>query len=72
MTITVFISNKIIIAVDNRARGVETVCLNPSLDRGAPVPVGTPSGPRCPPGFPRGPPANRAARHPTGAQPRRV
>ena len=30
ITITVFISNKIIIAVDNRTCGVETVCLNPS------------------------------------------
>jgi hypothetical protein len=30
VTITVFISNKLITAVDNRARGVETVCLNPS------------------------------------------
>ena len=30
ITITIFISNKIIISVDNRARGVETVCLNPS------------------------------------------
>ena len=31
ITITVFISNKIIIAVDNRAGGVETVCLNSSV-----------------------------------------
>jgi hypothetical protein len=27
--VTIIISNKIIIAVDNRAHGVETVCLNP-------------------------------------------